>query len=102
VERITNLGRNVIFDVDVVGGLNIKKYYGDQALAVFVQPPSIEELKKRLTFRSTESEEKIKMRMAKAEYELSFAPQFDVIIVNKNLEKALADAEKVVGDFLKQ
>jgi guanylate kinase len=102
VERITNLGRNVIFDVDVVGGLNIKKYYGDQALAVFVQPPSIEELKRRLTFRSTESEEKIKVRMAKAEYELSFAPQFDVIIVNENLEKALADAEKVVDDFLKQ
>jgi len=101
VERIRNLGKNVIFDVDVVGGLNIKKYYGTEALAVFVQPPSIEELKRRLQFRSTETEEKIKMRMAKAEYELSFSPQFDVVIVNDSLDKALDEAEKIVGDFLK-
>jgi guanylate kinase len=101
VERIRNLGKSVIFDVDVVGGLNIKKYYGTEALAVFVQPPSIEELKRRLQFRSTETEEKIKMRMAKAEYELSFAPQFDVVIVNDSLDKALEEAEKIVGDFLK-
>ncbi len=102
VERIRNLGKNVIFDVDVVGGLNIKKYYGAEALAIFVQPPSIEELKRRLQFRSTETEEKIKMRMAKAEYELSFAQQFDVIIVNDSLDKALEEAEKIVGGFLKQ
>lgn len=102
VERIRNLGKNVIFDVDVVGGLNIKKYYGTDALAIFVQPPSIEELKKRLQFRSTETEEKIKMRMAKAEYELSFAQQFDVIIVNDLLDNALEEAEKIVGGFLKQ
>ncbi|NCB07337.1 MAG: guanylate kinase [Bacteroidia bacterium] len=101
VERIRNLGKNVIFDVDVVGGLNIKKYYGTDALAIFVQPPSIEELKKRLQFRSTETEEKIKMRMAKAEYELSFAQQFDVIIVNDLLDNALEEAEKIVGGFLK-
>ena len=73
VERIRNLGKNVIFDVDVFGGLNIKKFYGDDALAIFVQPPSIEELRKRLQGRSTETEEKIQMRIAKAEHELSFA-----------------------------
>ncbi len=100
VERIRNNGKNVIFDVDVVGGLNIKKYFGDEALAVFVQPPSVEELRKRLTARSTESEEKIAMRVAKAEHELSFAPQFDVIIVNDDLEKAFEEAEKVLVDFL--
>jgi guanylate kinase len=77
VERIRNLGKNVIFDVDVVGGLNIKKFYGDEALAIFVQPPSVEELRKRLISRSTETEEKIQMRIAKAEHELSFAKQFD-------------------------
>ena len=100
VERIRNNGKNVIFDVDVVGGLNIKKYFGDEALAVFVQPPSVEELRKRLTARSTESEEKIAMRVAKAEHELSFAPQFDIIIVNDDLEKAFEEAEKVLVDFL--
>ena len=100
VERIRNNGKNVIFDVDVVGGLNIKKYFGDEALAVFVQPPSVEELRKRLTARSTESDEKIAMRIAKAEYELSFARQFDVIIINDNLEKAFAEAEKLLVDFL--
>jgi len=102
VERIRNAGKHVIFDVDVVGGLNIKKYYGSESLAVFVQPPSVEELKKRLRNRSTESEEKIKMRVAKAEKELEFANQFDVIIVNKELPKALNEAEKVVSGFLSQ
>ncbi|MFV0591800.1 MAG: guanylate kinase [Draconibacterium sp.] len=100
VERIRNKGKNVIFDVDVVGGLNIKKYYGDEALAIFVQPPSVEELRKRLTGRSTETEEKIAMRIAKAGHELSFAPQFDVVIVNDKLEEAFADAEKVLTNFL--
>lgn len=100
VERIRSIGKNVIFDVDVVGGLNIKKHYGDEALAVFVQPPSVEELRRRLKARSTETEEKIAMRIAKAEHELSFAPQFDIIIVNENLEKAFAEAEKVISVFL--
>jgi len=100
VEQIRNAGKNVIFDVDVVGGLNIKKYYGNEAMAVFVQPPSVEELKKRLRNRSTESEEKIKMRVAKAEKELEFANQFDTVIVNKELPKALKEAEKVVSGFL--
>lgn len=102
VERIRNLGKNVIFDVDVVGGLNIKKYYGEEALAVFVQPPSVEELRNRLTYRSTETEEKIAMRIAKAEHELSFAIQFDVILVNNNLEDAFVKAEKIVSEFLSQ
>ncbi|SHJ50220.1 guanylate kinase [Tangfeifania diversioriginum] len=100
VERIRNSGKNVIFDVDVVGGLNIKDYYKDEALAVFVQPPSVEELRNRLRNRSTESEEKINMRIAKAEKELKFADKFDVVIVNKELPKALKEAEKVVSGFL--
>ena len=100
VERIRNKGKNVIFDVDVIGGLNIKKYYGDEALAVFVQPPSVEELRTRLTSRSTETEEKIAMRIAKAEHELSFAPKFDVVIVNDDLEKAFREAERIITDFL--
>lgn len=100
VERIRDLGKNVIFDVDVIGGLNIKKQFGDQALAIFVQPPSVEELRNRLRNRSTESEEKIAMRISKAEHELSFAPQFDVIVVNDNLEKAVKEAEKLVREFV--
>ncbi len=100
VERILNSGKNVIFDVDVVGGLNIKKYYGDQALALFIQPPSIEELEKRLKSRATDAPEVIANRIAKAEYELSFAPRFDKIIVNDILEKAQADAYHLIRQFL--
>ena len=102
VERIREQGKNVVFDVDVVGGLNIKKYYGDEALAVFVQPPSVEELRNRLVGRSTDSEEKIAMRVAKAEHELSFAAQFDVVIINDKLEEAFDEAEKVIAEFLKK
>ncbi len=100
VDRICEQGKNVIFDVDVVGGLNIKKYYGDRALAVFVKPPSVEELRKRLLGRSTDSKDKIAMRVAKAEHELSFAQQFDVVITNDDLQIACAEAEKVIADFL--
>jgi guanylate kinase len=100
VERIRNAGKHVIFDVDVVGGLNIKKFYGNEALAVFVQPPSVEELKNRLQNRSTESEEKIKMRIAKAEQELAYASQFDIIIINDNLKFALKIVERKVAEFL--
>ena len=96
VERILNSGKNVIFDVDVVGGLNIKKYYGDQALALFIQPPSIKELEKRLKNRATDTPEVIASRIAKAEYELSFAPRFDKIIVNDVLEKAQAEAYHLI------
>ena len=100
VDRICNQGKNVIFDVDVVGGLNIKKHFGNRALAIFVQPPSVEELRVRLKNRQTETEEKIAMRIAKAEYEMTFAPQFDVIVVNQNLETAVNEAEKLVRDFI--
>lgn len=100
VERILDSGRNVIFDVDVVGGLNIKKYYGDQALALFIQPPSIEELEKRLKHRATDAPEVIASRVAKAEYELSFAPRFDHIIVNDILEKAQGEAYQTIRQFL--
>jgi len=101
VERIRNKGKNVIFDVDVVGGLNIKKFYGNEALAVFVQPPSVEELRNRLTGRSTDAPEVIEKRLQKAQFELSFAPKFDVVLINDKLEQALADAEKIVGKFLR-
>jgi len=102
VERIRENGGNVIFDVDVAGGLNIKKYYGDSALAVFVQPPSIEELKKRLQQRSTETEEKINTRLAKAEHEISYAGFFDKILINDNLERALKEAEELVRKFINE
>ncbi len=101
VERIRNTGKNVIFDVDVVGGLNIKRYYGNEALAIFVKPPSVEELENRLRNRSTETEEKIQMRIAKAEHELSFAEQFDVVLINSELEKACKEAKKLIQEFLK-
>ncbi|KAF0238784.1 MAG: guanylate [Prolixibacteraceae bacterium] len=100
VERIRNNGKNVIFDVDVVGGLDIKKIYGDEALAIFVQPPSIEELRKRLISRSTETEEKIQVRIAKAEHELRFASQFDKLVTNNDLAQACKEAEVVIRQFL--
>lgn len=100
VERICQNGNNVLFDVDVVGGCNIKKFYGDQALAVFVQPPSVEELRNRLVLRSTDTLEVIEKRVAKAEYELTFASQFDFVIVNDQLDKAFAEAEKCIREFI--
>ena len=100
VERILNEGDNVIFDVDVVGGCNIKRYYGDRALSVFIQPPSIEELRKRLVGRGTDTPEVIESRIAKAEYELSFADKFDTVVINDDLETAKAKALQVVQDFL--
>ena len=102
VEEKRNRCQNVIFDVDVVGGLNIKKFYGNEALAVFVQPPSVEELRNRLKNRSTETEEKIQMRIEKAEHELSFAGRFDVIVINNELEQACNDALKIIREFLKK
>jgi len=100
VDRITSKGSNVVFDVDVVGGLNIKKMYSDKALAVFIKPPSIEELRKRLITRGTDSPEKIEERVAKARKELSYADKFDVIIVNDDWNRAISDAEKVLINFL--
>jgi len=100
VERIWSLGKHVIFDIDVVGGLRIKKKFPSQTLAVFVKPPSVDELKIRLKKRKTESDEKINMRIAKASVELATAPQFDVIIKNYDLEVALKEAEQLVSDYL--
>ena len=101
VERLSNEGYTVLFDVDVKGGINIKKFYGDRALSIFVQPPSIEELSRRLHGRGTDTEEVIQTRLAKAEYELTFASQFDRIIVNDDLETAKAELLTVVDGFLK-
>ena len=101
VERIWKQGKHVIFDIDVVGGLDIKHIYPDRTLAVFVKPPSIEELKIRLKKRKTESEDKINMRVAKASIELATAPQFDFIIENNNLEVALKEAYELVSTYIK-
>lgn len=100
VERIWALGKNVIFDIDVSGGLRIKRKFPEETLAVFVKPPSIDELKIRLKKRKTESEDKINMRVAKASAELATAPLFDTIIVNDNLDRALEEAYKKVDDFI--
>lgn len=99
IERIWEKGNIVLFDVDVVGGLNLKRIFGKEALSVFVQPPSIQELENRLRNRSTETEETLKTRLDKAEYELSFAPQFDVVLVNDNLEQACKEAFDIVSKF---
>lgn len=101
VERIGAMGKVAVFDVDVKGGVNIKKYYGDRALSLFIQPPSIEELSRRLHGRGTDAEEVIQQRLDKAAYELTFAPQFDRVIVNDQLEVAQQEILQVVSDFLK-
>lgn len=100
VERIWAKGNSVIFDVDVKGGVNLKKYFGDRALSVFVQAPSVEELRRRLIGRATDSPEAIERRVAKAAEEMTYADKFDYILINDDLQKAFADAEAVVGDFL--
>ena len=100
IEKQLEEGFNVVFDVDVVGGCNIKKYYGDRALSVFIQPPSIEELRKRLVGRATDAPEVIESRIAKAEFELGFAEKFDVVVINDDLEKAQADALETIQKFL--
>lgn len=100
VEHQAEAGQNVVFDVDVKGGVNIKHHYGDRALSLFIQPPSVEELRRRLVGRATDSVEAIENRLAKAEYELTFASQFDRVIVNDDLEQAKAEALAVVKGFL--
>jgi guanylate kinase len=102
VERQLEAGQNVVFDVDVKGGCNIKEFYGDQAMSLFIQPPSIEELRRRLINRGTDDMEQIEKRVAKAEYELSFAPRFDHIVVNDILEDAEAEALRLINEFLGQ
>jgi len=100
VERIWSMGKHVIFDIDVSGGLRIKRKYPERTLAVFVKPPSIDELKIRLKKRETENADKINMRIAKASAELATAPLFDAIVVNEDLEKALAESYALVSKFL--
>ncbi|UKK74208.1 guanylate kinase [Segatella bryantii] len=102
VEKQTEQGQNVIFDVDVKGGCNIKKFYGERALSVFIQPPSIEELRRRLEGRATDAPEVIEQRLAKADYEMTFASQFDHIIVNDDLAKAEEETFNLVKAFLEK
>ena len=102
VERQLEAGQNVVFDVDVKGGINIKRYYGGRAMSLFIQPPSVEELRRRLVARATDTPEAIEDRLAKAAYELDFASQFDHIVVNDNLETAEAQTLSLVEHFLQQ
>jgi guanylate kinase len=102
LDRIWSRQKHVVFDVDVIGGLKLKEYFGQNALAVFVQSPSMQELKKRLSQRSTDTDDKIRDRMAKAASEMEFAPQFDVILVNDLLAETLVKGKKIVREFLDQ
>ena len=100
VERIWAKGNIVVFDIDVVGGINVKKLFGDNAFSIFVQPPSVEELRKRLIGRATDSAEAIDKRILKAESELGYSNQFDVILINDVLEDALSEADKIIANFI--
>lgn len=100
VERRCREGHNVVLDIDVKGGVNVKRMYGERALALFIEPPSIDALRERLEGRGTESPESIGQRLGKAEYELSFAPSYDIRIVNDDLDKAVADTEKAIKQFV--
>ena len=102
VEKQLSEGQNVVFDVDVKGGVNIKRFYGERAMSLFIQPPSVAELRRRLEGRGTDTPEAIEDRLAKAEYELTFAPQFDHIVVNDNLDEAEAETFSLVKGFLKE
>lgn len=102
IERIWNDGKHVIFDIDVEGGIRLKRKYEEDALAIFVQPPSLDVLKERLSGRGTDSSEKLQERFIKAEKELLYADKFDVILKNYDLATACAEAEQLVGDFLKK
>ena len=99
IDRVWREGKNVIFDVDVKGGLNLKKYFGDKALAIFVKVPSLEILKERLNERGTETAESLSRRMFKAEFEMTFCDKFDVVLVNENLDKSLAEAQRLYDEF---
>ena len=102
VERQLEAGQNVVFDVDVKGGVNIKKYYGDEALSVFIKPPSIAELRRRLEGRGTDAPEVIDQRIARAEFELTFVDKFDTIVVNDDLTQAKEDALSIIEEFLSE
>lgn len=100
MERIWSKGNHVVFDVDVKGGVNLKKLFGDRALAIFVMPPSVEELRKRLEGRGTETPESLERRIGKAVEEMSYSNQYDVIVINDKLEEAVAETERLVSQFL--
>jgi len=100
ISRALDAGRNIVLDIDVKGGLNVKKLYGDRAISIFIEPPSVEELRRRLENRGTESREVIDERIARAEFELSLAPEFDAVVVNDNLDEAIAGAERLIIDFI--
>ena len=100
VENQLEKGENVVFDVDVKGGCNIKQYYGNRALSIFIQPPSVEELRRRLEGRATDAPEVINDRIARAAYELTFAPKFDRVVVNDDLDKAKEETLAIVKEFL--
>lgn len=100
IERLWKEGKHVIFDVDVKGGLNLKKYFGDKGLAIFVKVPSLEVLEERLNDRGTESKESLSRRLFKAKFEMTFQDKFDTVIVNDDMQKSFAQAERLVGEFL--
>jgi guanylate kinase len=100
VDEQLELGKNVIFDIDIKGGVNVKRIYGDNALSLFIQPPGIEELRRRLVGRATDTKEQIEIRLAKAEYEMSFASKFDRIIINDDLEIAKEETLRVIKEYL--
>lgn len=100
INRALDAGSNIVLDIDVKGGINVKKLYGDRALSIFIEPPSVEELRRRLENRGTESREVIDERISRAEFELSLAPQFDVVVINDNLEQAIDRTEQLIIDFI--
>lgn len=100
VERICSAGHNVVLDIDVKGGVNVKRMYGNRAISIFIMPPSVEELRRRLVSRATDAPEVIEERVGKAEYEIGFAPQYDCCIVNDDLTEAIADTRKAILDFI--
>ncbi len=102
VERISKKGKNIIFDIDVKGGINIKRQFNERALSIFIMPPSVEELRNRLKKRGTDTDADIERRIKKAEYEMSFADEFDVIIVNDDLQKAIKETENIIKQFLEK
>jgi len=100
IERLWSEGKHVVFDVDVKGGLNLKEYFGDQALAIFVKVPSMEILMERLGLRDTETEDSISQRLFKARFEITFEDKFDQVLINKDLDQSLTEAQKLVDDFI--
>jgi len=100
VEKQSAAGQNVVFDVDVKGGCNIKKHYGARALSIFIQPPSLDELRRRLVSRGTDAPSVVEQRLARAEFELGFAPQFDCVVVNDDLDRAVEEAYSIIKNFI--